>query len=149
MFVRLAFAIATHIDPDILIIDEALSIGDGVFARRSFDRIMDFKRAGKTIFFCSHSLYQVEALCDRALWVDAGIIKLAGAPATVVTEYAEFLRMEAAQKESLEQDEVGAAQERETRLIAGEVPTILDVIVKVDGHQARAHKVASGASTVE
>ncbi|MEG0004088.1 MAG: ABC transporter ATP-binding protein, partial [Comamonas sp.] len=72
MYVRLAFAVATSTDPDILIIDEALSVGDGAFARKSFDRIMRLKEAGKTIFFCSHSMYQVEALCARAIWMEKG-----------------------------------------------------------------------------
>ncbi len=150
MFMRLAFSIATHIDPDILIIDEALSVGDGVFARRSFDRIMDFKRAGKTIFFCSHSLYQVEALCDRAIWIDQGTIRSEGNPATVVTEYGEFLRMEASLKESLEQGEAATSEgTRIDTLVAGDVPAIVDIEVVVDGQKARTHKVSSGSSTVE
>ena len=64
MYVRLAFAIATSVEPDILIIDEALSVGDGSFARKSFDRIMALKDAGATIIFCSHSMYHIEAICD-------------------------------------------------------------------------------------
>ncbi|EQD78392.1 ABC-type polysaccharide/polyol phosphate transport system, ATPase component, partial [mine drainage metagenome] len=69
MMVRLAFSVATSVDPDILIIDEALSVGDGEFSRRSFDRIMTFKDQGKTILFCSHALYQVDALCNRVIWL--------------------------------------------------------------------------------
>lgn len=72
MYVRLAFSIATSVEPDILIIDEALSVGDGAFARKSFDRIMQLKARGATILFCSHNIYQVEALCQRALWLDKG-----------------------------------------------------------------------------
>jgi lipopolysaccharide transport system ATP-binding protein len=145
MFVRLAFSIATHIDPDILIIDEALSVGDGVFARRSFDRIMEFKRAGKTIFFCSHSLYQVEALCDRVLWIEEGRLKVEGRPATVVTEYGEFLRMQSALNETLPD------QEPESRPVpvASDVPRILSVAVKVDGNLAKTHKLMSCVSDVE
>ena len=83
MYVRLAFAVATSVDPDILIIDEALSVGDGAFARKSFDRIIGFKERAKTIIFCSHSMYQVEAICTRVIWVDQGAVVLDG-PAKVV-----------------------------------------------------------------
>jgi len=76
MYVRLAFSVAINVDPDILVIDEALSVGDGAFARKSFARIMQLKNEGKTILFCSHSLYQVEALCDRAIWIDKGEVKM-------------------------------------------------------------------------
>ena len=75
MFVRLAFAVATSVEPDILVIDEALAVGDGAFARKSFDRIMRLKDSGKTILFCSHSMYQVEALCSRAIWIDKGKLR--------------------------------------------------------------------------
>ncbi len=91
MYVRLAFSVATHVDPDILVIDEALSVGDGAFARKSFDRIMELKNSGKTIIFCSHSLYQVEALCDRAIWLNHGKIEQIGTPAQAVVAYNEFL----------------------------------------------------------
>ena len=76
MYVRLAFSVAINVDPDILVIDEALSVGDGAFARKSFDRIMRMRDAGKTILFCSHSLFQVESLCARAICINKGKIVL-------------------------------------------------------------------------
>lgn len=87
MFMRLAFSVATSVEPDILVIDEALSVGDGAFARKSFDRIMRLKDAGKTILFCSHSMYQVEALCARALWMDRGQLRMDGPAADVTLAY--------------------------------------------------------------
>ncbi|MEO7106814.1 MAG: ABC transporter ATP-binding protein [Rhodoferax sp.] len=95
MYVRLAFSIATSVDPDILIIDEALSVGDGAFARKSFDRIMRLKEKGATILFCSHSIYQIEALCTRALWLEKGVVRLIGDPSTVVARYQNFLDRDA------------------------------------------------------
>ncbi|MEI6215281.1 MAG: ABC transporter ATP-binding protein [Desulfuromonadales bacterium] len=96
MYVRLAFAVATSVEPDILVVDEALSVGDGGFARKSFDRILELKKRGTTILFCSHSLYQVEAFCDRALWLDKGLVCAKGAAADVTTAYAASLSQEAA-----------------------------------------------------
>jgi len=87
MFIRLAFAVATSSQPDILIIDEALSVGDGAFARKSFDRIMALKEAGVTILFCSHAMYQVEALCSRALWLEKGRVREDGLAAQVTRNY--------------------------------------------------------------
>lgn len=91
MYVRLAFAVATSVNPDILIIDEALSVGDGAFARKSFDRIMALKERGATILFCSHSMYHIEAICNRAVWLDAGRIMMLGDPAKVVTAFSTAL----------------------------------------------------------
>jgi lipopolysaccharide transport system ATP-binding protein len=87
MYMRLAFAVATSVEPDILVIDEALSVGDGAFARKSFDRIMGMKDAGKTILFCSHSMYQVEALCSRAMWIEEGTLRMIGSAAEVTSAY--------------------------------------------------------------
>ena len=91
MYVRLAFSVATSVDPDILIVDEALSVGDGEFARKSFDRIRAMKEAGKTILFCSHALYQVEAFCDRAIWLNEGKIEQIGTPAQAVVAYNNYV----------------------------------------------------------
>ena len=87
MFVRLAFAVATSVEPDILVIDEALSVGDGAFARKSFDRIMGLKDRGATILFCSHAMYHVHALCARAMWLEGGRLRMLDAAARVTAAY--------------------------------------------------------------
>ena len=94
MFVRLAFAVATSVEPDILVIDEALSVGDGAFARKSFDRIMDMKDRGATILFCSHSMYHVQALCARALWLEGGRMRMWDEAPKVTAAYETSLVME-------------------------------------------------------
>ena len=91
MYVRLAFSIATCVEPDILVIDEALSVGDGAFARKSFDRIMALRESGTTILFCSHSMYHIEAICDQAIWLERGRMKMSGPAAEVVRSYAASL----------------------------------------------------------
>ena len=94
MYVMLAFSIATSANPDILVIDEALSVGDGAFAKKSFERIMQLKTQGTTVLFCSHSMYQVESFCDRALWLDRGQVQMEGPAADVVAAYTDSLRAE-------------------------------------------------------
>ena len=94
MYVRLAFSIATSANPDILVIDEALSVGDGAFAKKSFERIMQLKEQGTTVLFCSHSMYQIESFCDRAVWLDHGKVQMEGAASAVVAAYADSLRAE-------------------------------------------------------
>ena len=94
MFVRLAFAVATSFEPEILVIDEALSVGDGAFARKSFDRIMALKDGGTTILFCSHAMYHVQALCSRALWLQDGRLRMADTAARVTTAYETALVLE-------------------------------------------------------
>lgn len=87
MFVRLAFAVATSVDPQLLVIDEALSVGDGAFARKSFERVMQLRDNGASILLCSHSVYHVQALCNRALWLDRGQVRGYGPAASVTASY--------------------------------------------------------------
>ena len=94
MFVRLAFAVATSVEPDILVIDEALSVGDGAFARKSFDRIMALREGGATILFCSHAMYHVQALCSKALWLEGGRVRMWDEAAKVTTAYETALVMD-------------------------------------------------------
>lgn len=94
MFVRLAFSVAVCVDPEVLIIDEALSVGDGPFARKSFQKIMDFRDAGQSILFCSHSLYQIEALCDQVIWLDQGKLMAYGPCPDVLAAYSQFIDRE-------------------------------------------------------
>jgi len=87
MFMRLAFAAATAIEPDILIVDEALSVGDLHFQKKSLDRILDLRQRGATVLFCSHNLYQVRHMCQRVAWIHGGKVQAMGATEDVVTAY--------------------------------------------------------------
>lgn len=87
MVARLAFSVATEVNPEILIIDEALSVGDARFRSKSFSRIKQLKESGITIIFCSHSLYQVELLSNRVLWLKEGKIKYFGEAKKAVAGY--------------------------------------------------------------
>lgn len=87
MFVRLAFAVAIHVDPDVLIVDEALSVGDEAFQRKCFARIEQLRDAGTTVLFVSHSSQTVVQICDRALWLEDGAVRLDGSPRDVVAAY--------------------------------------------------------------
>jgi lipopolysaccharide transport system ATP-binding protein len=91
MLVRLGFSIATQVDPEILIVDEALSVGDGYFQKKSMDRMVGFVDGGGTLLFCSHALYLISAFCERAIWLRHGKVAAFGATAEVVREYESYL----------------------------------------------------------
>lgn len=92
MFLRLAFAVVTSVDPDVLIIDEALSVGDQYFTKKCIDRIERFRKAGKTILFCSHGLYQVRLICDHAIWLHLGQVAAQGEAPGVIDAYENYVR---------------------------------------------------------
>ena len=84
---RLAFSIAIHVEPDILIIDEVLAVGDQAFQAKCIDKILEFKEQGKTLLFVSHSTGAVQKLCERALWLDHGEMVMDGEAAEVAAAY--------------------------------------------------------------
>lgn len=98
MYVRLGFAVAIHTDPDVLLVDEVLAVGDEAFAHRCLRRIEEFLAAGKTLLMVSHSLDLVEGVCDRVLWLDNGRQRLVGEPRRVIDAY----RQEVAEREGEE-----------------------------------------------
>ena len=94
MVVRLAFALVTAVQPDLLIIDEALAVGDQHFQKKCVERIELFRRNGCTILFCSHSLYHVRHLCDVTLWLNKGTQKAFGPTEDVLAAYESFVRLQ-------------------------------------------------------
>ena len=130
MYVRLAFSIATSANPDILVIDEALSVGDGAFAKKSFERIMQLKTQGTTVLFCSHSMYQVESFCDRALWLDRGQVQMEGPAADVVAAYTDSLRAENAH--SADKPSPNTASALEVSVASQEAPSNNELEIDAD-----------------
>ena len=90
MYVRLAFSIATMVQPDILVIDEALSVGDMAFQKKCVQRMNEFREQQKTMVFCSHSMFHVQELCDIAIWLNKGKIQEIGDSDKVVGHYEDF-----------------------------------------------------------
>ncbi|CAM4490400.1 ABC transporter ATP-binding protein [Paenibacillus macerans] len=91
MYMRLAFSVAISVDPEVLLVDEILGVGDAAFQTKCFNRIKAMKDSGMTIVIVSHSTGQVEKLCNRAIWIDNGIIKEDGPPRVVCSHYLEAM----------------------------------------------------------
>jgi ABC-type polysaccharide/polyol phosphate transport system ATPase subunit len=87
MYMRLGFAVAIHVDPDVLLVDEVLAVGDEGFTHKCLDKFAEFRRRGKTVLLVTHSLGLVETLCDEAVWLDAGRLQAQGDPKRVVGAY--------------------------------------------------------------
>ena len=109
MYVRLGFAVAIHTDPEILLVDEVLAVGDEAFAHRCLRRIEELLASGRTVIFVSHALGLVEELCSRVLWLDEGRVRLLGDPRRVVDGY----RQDVAEDESRAHREAKEERERE------------------------------------
>ncbi|WP_182199820.1 teichoic acids export ABC transporter ATP-binding subunit TagH [Paraliobacillus salinarum] len=88
---RLGFAISVNVDPDILIIDEALSVGDKAFAEKSLAKMKEFKAKGKTMIFVSHSLGQMKQFCEKILWLEFGTVRAFGSVDEILPQYEEFI----------------------------------------------------------
>jgi ABC-type polysaccharide/polyol phosphate transport system ATPase subunit len=91
MYVRLGFSIAINVDPDILVVDEVLSVGDEGFQRKSFDKFLEFKKRGKTIIMVTHTVPVVEEICDSVSWIEKGTMMATGKAKSVVAAYKKSL----------------------------------------------------------
>ena len=124
MYMRLGFAVAIYVDPDILITDEVLAVGDEAFQRKCMERIYALKKRGKTILFVSHALGQVRDLCDRALWFDHGTLMIDGTPTPAIDAYlAETNRHDAARRRAEKQRD---QQERNAEQAAVQAPAAVE-----------------------
>lgn len=92
MKARLGFAIAVHIHPDIIIVDEALSVGDPSFSQRCLEKMESFRKEGKTLIFVSHSLTQIRAFCNKAMWLEYGVMRGYGEVNEIADQYGAFLK---------------------------------------------------------
>ncbi|HEY8133986.1 MAG TPA: ABC transporter ATP-binding protein, partial [Thermoanaerobaculia bacterium] len=120
MYVRLGFAVAVHVDPEILLIDEVLAVGDEEFSQKCIAKIQEMKYRGVTLVFVTHQLDQVRHLCDRALWLDYGAASAIGDPARVVDDYLQNVsggqtapavpKTEAPQQEPSEEERWGSGE---------------------------------------
>ncbi len=91
MYVRLGFAIAVAVDPEILVIDEVIAVGDEEFQRKCFDHLHTLRKSGSTIVLVSHSLASIESMCDEAVWVDHGRVRSSGRARDVVRQYVDHV----------------------------------------------------------
>jgi ABC-type polysaccharide/polyol phosphate transport system ATPase subunit len=121
MSMRLGFSIATQVEPDVLIVDEALSVGDGYFQKKCMDRLRIFVDTGGTLLFCSHAMYYVSAFCQRALWLRRGRVEALGPVSEVVRQYENFLVAKSARATS---EEAGAASAETSRALPARLGSV-------------------------
>ncbi|MFN3707845.1 ABC transporter ATP-binding protein [Microcella sp.] len=91
MYVRLGFSVAIHVQPDILVVDEVLSVGDGAFRKKSSEKFKEFTKSGRTVILVSHSLSQVREMCDQVAWLHQGALRAVGPASDVTSKYQKHL----------------------------------------------------------
>ena len=123
MYVRLAFAVAINVDPELLLIDEILAVGDVAFQKKCMEKFVDFRTQGRTLVLVTHDPYTVREFCDRAIWLDHGVVRRDGDPADVVDEYTETM-LGAETTDGAESSRRGDGRIKVTRteLLVGGVP---------------------------
>ncbi|MEE8277735.1 MAG: ABC transporter ATP-binding protein [Thermoanaerobaculia bacterium] len=122
MYVRLGFAVAIHTDPDILLVDEVLAVGDEAFAHRCLRQIEEFLSRGKTLLLVSHSLGLIEEYCDQVLWLDDGHQRLLGSPRRVVDAYRQAVAEEEGQAHREAKEQLQRQLEEPTEAVREEKP---------------------------
>ena len=129
MVVRLAFSIATSVNPDILIIDEALSVGDQHFQEKSIERMQEFRNKNKTILFCSHGMYLINQLCDRAVWLDTGRVRDIGRATHITAAYENYNRKRSQISISDTESDTDKKNTEDTGICSGQIPVMVKSIL--------------------
>jgi len=145
MGLRLGFSVAVAVDPDVMIIDEVFAVGDMYFQKKCVDRIYEFKQKGKTILFCSHSLYDIRQLCDEAIWLDQGDEMAQGPSVEVTNEYMAYQRHNIDAAEGIVHD-LPDAPDLEARKERGELPCVVDARIYDSETGEETYEVTSGDS---
>lgn len=134
MYMRLAFSVAINVDADILLIDEILAVGDAHFQEKCFEKMQEIKKSGTTIVIVSHSLGQIEEICDRSIWIDAGRIRMDGQPKEVHEKYLEYMGVKTAEQkrekiheEQEKEREKQAKQEQKAQQLAASTFRLQDI----------------------
>jgi len=148
MYMRLAFSVSTCINPDVLIIDEVLGVGDAYFSRKCFDRIRSFMECGKTVLMASHDFSALQRLCTRLLWIDHGRVVMDGSPLEVLKAYAASIRK---QEEKRIRTMIPALQHddhslREKGLIYGSGEIVITEVQCVNHEGQECHRFNVGES---
>ena len=130
MYVRLAFSIATMVRPDVLVIDEALSVGDIAFQKKCVQRMNQFREQQKTMVFCSHSMYHVQELCDTAIWMEKGRIRAMGNAEEIVGMYEDHCN---SRKVHTTAEQLMKEHEKEELPAAKDIRVIHTVVRNLDG----------------
>lgn len=134
MYMRLAFAVAINVDADILLIDEILAVGDANFQAKCFNKLREIKKNGTTIVIVSHSLGQIEQICDRSIWIQDGKIRLEGDPRSIHSEYLEFMG-------NKKQDKIEPKEQKlKKRFGSGEVKVIKITTLDCEGKEKKNFK---------
>ena len=150
MICAFGFAVAIHVDPDVLLVDEVLAVGDEGFTHKCLDKFSEFKRRGKTILLVTHSLGLVERFCDEALWVDGGKVRGEGDPRRVVGAY--LTDVEKSEEQQLAADEVrrsGGSVRRSGRQADGPAENEQPALIEEPADMHRAVEGRWGSREIE
>jgi ABC-type polysaccharide/polyol phosphate transport system ATPase subunit len=137
MYMRLGFAVAIHVNPDVLLVDEVLAVGDEGFTHKCLDKFAEFRRRGKTILLVTHSLNLVERFCDEALWLDSGVARAHGDPKRVVGAYLTKV-------EESEEQELAATTARAVEAASPREPIVVEAPVQPAGPPADLFQATEG-----
>ena len=142
MYVRLGFAVAVHMDPDVLLVDEVLAVGDEEFQRKCFDHLYSLRRAGKTIVVVSHGLGQLEGLCDEIAWMEHGRLQQHGDPTATIASYLRKVNADEAARNPM----VAATRDDGSATDAGDGRIRVRSAAIVDEHGASINHAETGST---